>query len=59
MHKKHQRGDNSKSIKARALIFVRDTSSRPVLHNYEVSAEYSKRYSLLSGHENVNGRTDG
>ena len=25
--KKYQRGENSKSIKARALIFVRDTSS--------------------------------
>ena len=25
--KKHQRGDNSKCIKARALIFVRNTSS--------------------------------
>ena len=32
--KKHQRRDNSKSIKARALIFVRDTSSWPVLHNW-------------------------
>ena len=45
MHKKHQRGDNSKSIKARALIFVRDTSSWPVLHNCEVSSKYSKQYS--------------
>ena len=27
MHKKHQRGDNSKSIKVKAFIFVRDLSS--------------------------------
>ena len=43
--KKHQRGDNSKSIKARALIFVRDTLSWPVLHNCDVSSKYSKWYS--------------
>ena len=42
--KKHQRGDYSKSIKARALIFVRDTLSWHVLHSYEVSSKYSKRY---------------
>ena len=34
MHKKQQRGDNSKSNIARALIFVRDTSPWPVLHNW-------------------------
>ena len=45
MHQKHQRGDNSKSIKARAHIFLPDTSSRPVLHNWEVSSKYSKRFS--------------
>ena len=43
--KKHQRVDNSKSIKSETLIFVRDTLSWPVLHNSEVSSKYSKRYS--------------
>ena len=43
--KKHHRGDNSKSNKGRALFFVHDTSSWPVLHNCEVSLKYSKRYS--------------
>ena len=43
--KQHQRGENSKSNTARALIFVRDTSSWPVLHNCKVSSKYSKRYS--------------
>ena len=33
MHKEHQRGNNSKSIKARALIFVHDSSLRPILYN--------------------------
>ena len=46
MHKK-SKGYNSKSIKARALIFVRDTSSWPVLHNCEVSSKYSKRFFKL------------
>ena len=43
--KKHHRGDNSKSNKGRALFFVHNTSSWPVLHNCEVSSKYSKRYS--------------
>ena len=43
--KKHQREDNSKSIKGRALIFIRDTLSWPVLYNCEVSSKYSKRFS--------------
>ena len=34
--KKHQRGDNWKSIKGWALSFVLDTLSRPVLHNWGV-----------------------
>ena len=45
LHKKYQRGDNSKSIKGKALIFVRDTSSWPVLHNCEVSSKYFKWFS--------------
>ena len=43
--KKHQKGDNSESIKVGALIFVRYTSSGPVLHNCEVSSKYSEPYS--------------
>ena len=54
--KKHQREDNPKSIKARALVFVRDTSSWPVLHNCEVSSKYSKR---LSSYRVDKKRTDG
>ena len=45
MHKKARSGDNSKSIKMRAIIFVRDTSSGPVLHNCVVSSKYSKQFS--------------
>ena len=36
---------NSISIKVRALIFVRDTSSWPVLHESQVALKYSERYS--------------
>ena len=36
------KGDNSKSKKARVVILVRDTSSGPVLHFYQVSLKYSK-----------------
>ena len=42
--KKHQRGNNSESTKGKVVILVRDTSSRPVLHKYEVSWLYSKGY---------------
>ena len=31
------KGDNSKSKKGRVVILVRDTSSGPVLHFYQVS----------------------
>ena len=41
--KKHQRGDNSKRMKVRALILY-DTSSCLVLHNCEVLCKYSKRF---------------
>ena len=37
--------DNSKSKKGRVVILVRDTSSGPVLHFYQVSSKYSKGYS--------------
>ena len=37
--------DNSKSNKSRVVILVRDTSSGPVLHFYQVSSKYSKGYS--------------
>ena len=59
--KKHQSGDNSKSIKGRALIFVRDTSSWPVrhtlswpvLHNCEVRIMiiFQRVFKLQSGHD--------
>ena len=55
MHKKNQTGDNSKSVKVRAPIFVRDTSSWPVLHNCEVSSKYS---SLFSSYRAEMKRTD-
>ena len=59
--KKHKRGDNSKSNKARALIFVSDT----VLQNCEVSSKYSKRYSSywadtkMSTDRRTDGQTTG
>ena len=43
--KKHQRGDNSKSIIARALIFVRDT-----VKYHQI---FLKVFKLQRGHENV------
>ena len=43
--KKNQRGDNSKSIIVRTLIFVHYTSSWPVLHNCDVASEYSVWFS--------------
>ena len=39
------KGDNSKSKKGRVVNLVRDTSSGPVLHFYQVSSKYSKGYS--------------
>ena len=44
---------NSKSKKGRVVTLVRDTSSGPVLHFYQVSTKYSKGYSskLQSGQE--------
>ena len=67
--KKHQRGDNWKSVKGKSPIFVRNTSSWPVLHNCEVSSTYSKRFSnhradtkmFTDGRmdRQTDGRTDG
>ena len=39
------KGDNYKSKKGRVVILVRDLSSGPALHFYQVSSEYSKGYS--------------
>ena len=39
------KGDNSKGKKGRVFILVRDTSSGPVLHFYQVPSKYSKGYS--------------
>ena len=55
--KKHQRGDNSKSIKVRDVIFVRDTLLWPVLRYCEVSTKYSERY--LSYRADTKMLTDG
>ena len=54
---KYLRGDNSNSIKAIALSFVRDTYARPVPHNCEVSSTYYERYS--SCREDTKMFTDG
>ena len=40
-----RKGYNSKSKKARVVIFVRNTPSRPVLHFYKVSAKFAEGYS--------------
>ena len=47
-------------MKVRALIFVRDTPSCPVLHNCEVSSKYSERYSSYRADTKMftDGRTD-
>ena len=37
LHLKQSRGNNSESMKARVVILVRNTTSRPVLRNCEVS----------------------
>ena len=42
---KQNKGNNSKSKKARVVILVHDTLSCPVLHFYQVSSKYSKGYS--------------
>ena len=39
------KGDNSKNKKGRVVILVRDTSSGPVLHFFQVPSKYSKGYS--------------
>ena len=44
LHLKPSRGDNSESMKARVVSFVRDTLSWLVLHNCEVLWLYSKRF---------------
>ena len=61
MDKIHQRGDNLKNNKAKALIFIPDTSSLPVPHNNEVSSKYSKQHSSYSADKKMHtvGRTDG
>ena len=38
-------GDNSKSKRDRVVILVCNLSSSPILHFYQVSSKYSKRYS--------------
>ena len=38
------KGDNAKSKKSRIAILVRDRSSRPVLHFYEIPSKYPEGY---------------
>ena len=45
--------DNSKSKTARVLNLVRDTSSRPDPHFYQVSSKYSKGYSSYRAKQEV------
>ena len=40
-----RRGNNSKSKKGRVVILVCNTSSRPVLHFYQVPSKYPEGYS--------------
>ena len=58
--KKHQKGDNPKSMKANSLIFKRHRSTLPVLHNIEISSKYFKRFSSYRAVTKMltDGRTD-
>ena len=47
------KGDNAKSKKGRVVILVRDTSSGPVLHFYQVKI-FQRVFVLQSRHE-ING----
>ena len=51
------KGDNAKSKKGRIGIFVRDTSSVPVLHFCQVPSKYSKGYSSYRADEKNKGRS--
>ena len=53
LHLNQSRGNNSESTKARVVILVRDTSSRPVLHYCEVSWLYSKGFSSYKADANI------
>ena len=52
------KGINSKSKKARVVILVHDTSSRPVVHFYQVSSIYSKGYSSYRADVKIYADTD-
>ena len=45
------KGDNAKSKKGRVVILVRNTSSSPVLHFFQVPLKYSKGYSSYKADE--------
>ena len=49
----HQGGNNSVSMKARVVIYVRNISSWPVLHNCEVSWLNSEGYSSYRADRNM------
>ena len=52
------KGNNSKSKKARVIILIHDTSTRPVLHFYQVSSKYSKGDSSYRVDKKFNSDTD-
>ena len=54
---KHKKVDNSKSKEARVIIFVRNTSSRLVLHFYQVSSKYSTGYLCYRADKKSNSNT--
>ena len=54
------KGNNSKSKQARFVILVRDTSSRPVLHFYQVPSKYSEGYlSYRANRLSISNKTKG
>ena len=52
-----RRGYNSKSKKARFVILICNTSTRPVLHFYQVSSKYSVGYSCYTANMKSNSNT--
>ena len=49
MHLQLSRGNNSESMKVRVVILVRDTSSRPVLHNVKYHDNISQGIQVIEG----------
>ena len=54
------KGNNSKRMKDRVIILVRDASSLPVLHFYQVSSKYSKGYlSYIADKKSISNKMKG